>query len=446
MKKIALVGFILFMLPVQLIFSQQQEEWGIASQYFYQRYYDRTFDVNFQSYSARALGMGNAVISTANNVDAIAWNPACLALLTRPEASIVSYANFDTREYFSPEFSGIKILSDPLPNFLLNSGAIAYPLKFGGMSIVPGLSYRYLYSMGKKFDETQYSYGGGLFKEEKEFSGGPRAISPALAFSIIPQISVGMTYNHVMGSSKYILKIKSPWADNRVYFGFEDQEDYSGSFFNFGLNLKPIRFLSLGFTVTPGWTYSIQEKKEQFRLIDFDYELGWIEAIYETSAEFLNEYKIEIPLVYRAGLAIHPLKNLSLAFDYESIKWEAAKITSEGKEHPNYMVNVENLRVGFEYRISYKLWEVPLRLGYFTDDLPYKDQWFQTQYLGEQIKREFFTFGLGIYHGHYLVDFAYMYGQQSCKWWMRKADYYNERIFETKDMMNQAVFSFSYRL
>ncbi|MBN1349161.1 hypothetical protein JXJ21_07120 [candidate division KSB1 bacterium] len=446
MKKIAYVCFMLLVVQLQPGFSQQQEDWGIASQLFYQRYYDRVFDLNFQNTTARSLGIGNAFLSIADNLDAISWNPAGLASLPHPEANLVGQFNFDMRDYFAPNFSGQKILSEVSPQLIYRSAALAWPFSFGRLKIAAGLSYRFLYNFSNKFNETQYFYGGGLFREEKALSGGPQAVSASFALSIIPQVSVGLTYNHILGSSKYDLQIKSPWADNRIYFGFDDEEEYSGSFLDIGILLKPIRFVSVGLAVTPGWAYTINEKSEQFRINDYDYELGWVEAIYETSPEYLNEYKIDIPLIYRAGIAIHPLRKLTLTGSYESIKWEDLKITRDGNEHPNYLVNVETIKAGVEYRISYGLWTVPLRIGYYTDDLPYKDKWFENAYLGDQIKRAFYTLGMGIYRGHYAIDFAFQYGVQNYKWWMRQADYYNGRLYETEDSMNQAVFSFGYRL
>jgi len=445
MRKVIILGFI-FNVLVSISIYGQEEEWGIVSQEFYNRYYDRTVNLDFQISDPAMIAVGGAFISLANNPNAILMNPAGLTQLSRIQASFITQFNFDARQYSSPDQSGRKVTSSPDPHFAFPGAAVVLPLKLGSRQLTAGLAYHKIINPVSHYQETEFFYGGGRIDEIQDYTGGVHAIAGALGVEIIPQISVGVNYHYLFGTNRYHLKIQSPYADKRVYFKFEDEEEMSGGFLRVGLLLKPIKWILLGATVTPAWTYSSKELEERFQITDFILDTGWVTEYYETSEAFLSELKVEIPLVYHVGIAIHPFSTLTLAASYELNEWQKATLKLDGQTISNSLETVDAFHCGLEYRTGNERIQVPLRVGYYTNALPQRDQFFEGAYYGGQIERNFYTLGCGIYWGKYLVDFSYQQAQSEIGWWMRAADYYNQRMFQTSDTINQVLLSLSYRL
>lgn len=443
MKKKLLIGFILC---VSLTFSAYGQFVGINSQVFFNRVNDRTVNLDFQVSDPSAIAMGNAFVAIANNPSAMYWNPAGLTQMHQVSASFVTQFNFNARTYTEPEFSGRKILSDITPHFSFPSFTAVIPIKIGSRHLNFGLGYHKLINPVSDMDDTEFSYGGGRIDELKKYTGGTHTIAAAVAVDLIPQISVGLTYHYLFGVNNYEVRIKSPYIDNRTYFLFNDEEEASGGFLNLGILLKPVKWVALGATVTPGWTYIITENNEKFELADFNLDEGWSNSVFETPPDSLNKINTKIPMNYSLGIALHPLSNLTLAFSYENCRWTKAEITSDGEAVSNTMEDVAAFHYGFEYRAGRSDLQVPLRLGYYTGHEPQKDQFFEGAYYGGQIKCTYWALGIGVHRSHLLMDFSYQQGTREIGWWMRSADYYNERMFFTNDTINQVMLTFTYRL
>ena len=272
MKKVWLLLIILFCSSTRLIFSQEGEYWGIASQIYYDRFYDRTFDLNFKINGARASGMGGAYRAIAEDATALSLNPAGITQLQNFTLSAIGQFDFDSREYQEPKNIGMKVISEIKPFFSLNSFSLALPVSIGPRQIVAGFTYHSFDPMKKYIDDTHYYYGGGRISEIKDISGGRYTYSPTIAVEIIPKFSFGMTYNFILGESNYDLKIRSPYAEKRLYFRFKDKEKYSGSFMDLGFLFYPIKWFSIGLTFTPSWNYSIEEKLESFTTSQYSSE------------------------------------------------------------------------------------------------------------------------------------------------------------------------------
>lgn len=446
MKKFLILIFIVCLLNGAGLLRAQTEDWGIVSQAFYNRFYDRTVSLDFQVIDPAGIGMGGAYVAIADNPHATLLNPAGLVQIQNPQASAVLQFDFNTREYTSGMNSGIKVLSSPKPIFTYPAFAGVYPIKIGSRRISLGLSYSTLINQRAKLEETQFFYGGGRINENKDIFGGTKTIAGALAFEIIPQIALGFSFQSILGSNSFDLKVQSPYADERIYFRYEDEEKVSGSLLRLGLLLKPLKWISLGATVTPEWTYSVEETLEKNQISNYDSDTGWVTYYFVTPEDSFTVTKIKVPLSYRVGLALMPLSRLKLSVGVEMLNWSQAEITNNDQTQVNRLEDVQHQHFGIEYRFGNAAIQVPLRFGYYTNNLPQRDQFFEEKYYGEQIKLSYWTGGFSVLLDRIQLDVAFRQGATEIAWWMRAADFYNERLFYTKDHFNQVMLAMTYKL
>lgn len=102
---------------------------------------DQQLDFNITGAGARAEGFGGAFIGVADDATAIAWNPAGLAQLINPEASVVARIVGDSWEgisYETPDFDWNQNQS----HFVLNFWSVAYPVDLGDKRAVLAAAYQ----------------------------------------------------------------------------------------------------------------------------------------------------------------------------------------------------------------------------------------------------------------------------------------------------------------
>jgi len=300
--------------------------------------------------------------------------------------------------------------------------------------------------MNAHYETTQFYYGGGRILEQEEKNGGAKSLSTSMAFDIFPSLSVGGSYNSIFNKSDFELKIGSPYADHTVYFRFADREEYSGSYLDFGAHWRVTSWLSLAAKVTPEWTFSIAEKKEAFYEVNLQTGKEWV---VETPADSLATFDIAMPLAYRAGIAVKPSQTMTIAVDVEAQAWSDAKVSTtaaEGLAVPTQLADVLSWRFGLEKVLQAGRWSVPVRLGYFTDPSPYRDRLYRQKYEGDQIENQGWSIGMGVVRGKFTFDFAFERGSQEVGWWMSSTDYYNNRMFKTKDTFNKVHVGMSFQV
>lgn len=448
MRKIITLGFIFCFFGNSFLFSQDYGQGfsGIVSQVFDDRYYDRVFDLDFAIADPTAMGMGGAFVAVANDAQATLWNPAGLTRLTKIQGQVVIQLDFDQRLYTEAENSGIKVLSEPKPLFTFPSLALVLPFSIQSRNLALGFSYLKLNNANSEVEDTEYYFGGSKILEVNERMGGTDAVSTSIAFELIEQLSLGFTYNYLFGNDDFDFRIKSPYADNITYLYFSDKEEVSGNFVNIGILANPLKWISLGANITPSWTYTIKENKEKIVSLSYDSDVGYSELVFETPEDELEKFEFKQPLKFDVGVAIKPIQSLTLAMSYEMDDWEGVEIIRNDEKVDNNMTNVASWRYGLEYLATSGVTIVPLRLGYYTHDLPFKDMYFEGTYYGQQIERTYWTLGIGMYKEKVKIDFAYQNGIQEFSKWMRSQDYYNDRLFKTKDTFNQVLLKVTYEL
>ncbi len=444
MKKRHFVFF--FMYLVTVTGFAQEEYRGVVSNEFRHRIDDYEFRLTQKPTGVRGLGMGGAQLAASNNLAAIYWNPAGLTAVDGLQLTFDATMSFNGVTYDPPRFTGIALGTDVSPYVGIHNAAIGYGLDLGGRNVTLGFGYQMYNNMNMELKTTQYSYGGGLVQEEDRITGGIHALKPAFAVDIFPFLSLGVTYNILFGKSDYELKIVSPYADKLLYFRFADEEEYSGGYTDIGVQLAPVSWLSAALTIRPEWTLEISENNESFNsLMVLENE----RIIWETPPDSLNVFEYQIPMRLGAGIALKPWSHTTFAVDVSTVSWSDVDMTIRRERARNpmqtQMFDVLDWHAGLEHVADSGEWLVPLRLGYFSTMLPYKDKLFNGNYLGEQVEESGWSVGFGIERNAFKFSFAFVRKNHQGGWWMQASDYYNERMFTTHKDYNQVFLGVVYR-
>ena len=447
MKKamLVLVLFVFILAPC-VLFAQTNFQ-QFVSQTFLDRALDRQIRLDFRRAGSEALGMGGAGVARSGSALAGSWNPAGMAFLLRREFVFNGGFNLNTQEITVQRFAGVKVLSEIDPKLLPAFVGVGYPLRVAGRNLTLGFAYQRLLDLSQKNTETFYIYPTGTIDHVESPSGALHSLVPSLAVALNSRLALGVSYHLLRGQSDYRFEVKSPFVDEFVFYGFKDKEEYDGGFLVGGLQFKPKDWLAFGVTVTPGWKYTLEEKRESLFLVSGVVTSGTnVDGdTLITPPDSLHKHELDVPLFYELGIALKPSSRLTLAFDFAARPWGGAELRNNGVATTSNLLDANSLRFGLEYLARTKWADVPLRLGYYTNPSPYKDRFFQNQFWGKQIESGVLTYGFGLVKKTWVFNFAFERGTREYEWWLSEGDYYNERISSTKDEFNEITFAMSYR-
>ncbi|NOZ61233.1 MAG: hypothetical protein GXO74_06090 [Calditrichaeota bacterium] len=333
----------------------------------------QSVNLNFIGAGARARGMGGAFIGVADDATAASWNPAGLARLEKAEASVVGVFSSYTP---SSDVEGFDAEPYKYSHVGLNFGSIAFPLAIGERNLVATVAYQNVIDLYYKYSGDQY---------ETERTGGVNAIIPSVGLQLTPMLSIGAALNIFTGSSDY------QYTD-KTGFGSDSKENYNYSGMNFSIGaLFDFERFRVGATLkTP---FGLNET-----LSDSDYDVD-----------------IGMPQMLGIGLAFQATDALLVAADYEMRGYSNSKTTynkayqgyNEGDEASLNWEDINQFRLGAEYLLMSGNNILPIRLGFATTPLPYKDQ-NDKQVVGINL-----TAGIGIIMGNMNLDLGVEYNTYS---------------------------------
>ena len=329
---------------------------------------------NFIGSGARARGMGGAFIGVADDATAISWNPAGLATLERPEASVVGIYAMDkytvkVTSSLLGESAEVKFdQSHPVFNFV----SAAFPLVVAERNLVVAVAYQRLIDFYYKDEDDDSEY------EEK---GGVDAISPGIAVQVTPEVSVGASVNIWTGhfDEKYTDKVTPANS-----YDEKNVDKFSGLNFNIGV-MGHFEKAKIGAVLKTPLTL-----KDKYSYAGTDYT-----------------DKLKFPMMFGFGVSFMPNENLTLAADYEIRQFSKLKLyddISGTEEQVEDIEDVNQLRVGLEYLVIQDFGVLPLRLGFRTDP------WYERGLDNEKVTGLVFTGGLGVIIGNVWIDGAYELG------------------------------------
>jgi long-subunit fatty acid transport protein len=383
---------------------------------------------------ARAMGMGGAFIGVADDATAASWNPGGLIQLETPEVSIVGAYNYrreDTTYNAFPEASGPNSVS----TFELSYFSGAYPFFALNRNMIVSLNFQHLYDFNKK---VSYKYSindpspPALLLDislDYEQGGAFKAISPAFAVQLTPQVSLGATLNfweNGLFENKFHSSYQSYGTGTFAGIGINITTGISESYTMEGLSLNPVDLfnwenanfnLGLMWNINSKFTLGAVFKSPFEARLKHDYSFS-SEIRFPTapgsnvrnSIHQTEEVVLEMPMSYGLGVGIRLSDKFSLDLDLYRTHWddytlrdgsgnEMNPITGKAKDQSRCNPTTQ-VRFGGEYLIIGQSMIFPVRSGVFYDPEP-----------AENSPDDFFgmSFGSGIVFKKIVYDVAYQY-------------------------------------
>jgi len=364
---------------------------------------------------ARALGMGGAYIGIADDATAASWNPGCLIQLWNKE---ISFSISHNLRNDSPQYPDTFMSSGEysIDLFDLNYLSVAYPFSIDGRHMIMSLNYQTLYDFYQTHHSHYYSkeISGGLegwWTEQLNKKGYLKALSPAFAVQITPEISTGVSFNFF--NKAFGCKFEKTFVDQfRGHFYtyphsyknvYKEDFDFNGENFTFGLLWALNPCLTIGAVYKTGFQADIHYKESHFYWKN--------DQLLDTIIASDEDQLMNMPSSYGVGFAIRFSDAASIDLDAYKTNWQDYYITQanghkinpftgnqqwKSKTKPTYQV-----RIGGEYLfISDKEYSIPFRCGFFYDPEPTSHQ--PDDFWG-------FSLGSGYNSGKFVFDMAYQF-------------------------------------
>ena len=437
---------------------------------------------------ARAFGMGGAFIAVADDATAASWNPAGLSQLEKPEVSVVFATNdLETRnpsltftsETFSAFASEFKFSqSGSNVDFL----SFAYPFRIRNLKMVSQISYQRLInlSLDAHLDQPTILREETFHPERNQpqpdvhtenhksatinSAGGGDLITVSLAVQVSPLLSLGLAANYFYRGFENSQELEAAITDTVFMDDDEDgvfdeprpssatntfrnlqEGDLSGFNVNFGVLVKPIQKISLGFIFRTPVTLDFKLVEDAAQ----DLIIGTTTTV---------DAKIEYPYSLGLGLAVHPIDQLTLSSDFTWSNWSESKLThgkratkefgeiteeiihdepfpgnEDAFEDSREQQDTNQFRLGVEYVFLRGSWLIPVRAGFFTNTL------YITDGNDESITYLGYTVGIGVGIKDFLFDAAFVY-QRGDSFFHESSP--GDREFRSKQFYVSAIYRF----
>lgn len=338
--------------------------------------------LNLNSLGTRALSMGGAFVGLADDFSAIFWNPAGIAQFDKSYfgfygSDLIPRGSYklDTVIPSKGSFTLVDAESKT-KHYLTGMGAYYHPLT---ENLVAGIGIYAPSGLGVEWDGADFALITNNNPSIKWMSKvGVITISPAIAYKINDQISIGATLNMNYGmfdlkmyAESAVFPINVPPYFIEVDLGqYEESMNGWGIGATFGVLVKPNEMFSLGVTVrTPS--------KIKF---EGDAKLPNLSFLDLTSKSDLDR-EITWPLWIAAGVAVKPMKDLTVTADVQFTQWSKLDVietdykdtfwklfmAESGKNKmPLHWEDAFQIRFGAEYLLK----NMAFRAGYYRDPAP----------------------------------------------------------------------------
>jgi hypothetical protein len=364
--------------------------------------------------------MGGAFTAVADDATAASFNPAGLAHLVTPEASVAfDYGRHkdEYKNFFSYDQDPVLPLTDSSAQFTrsgFNFASATLPFRLWNRRWAIQLSTQRLidftYSSDRSFTEDAAD-GSTLFnlRQASEQSGEIRLYSGSLALQLTERTFLGVTLNRWDGAwkfSSYNEETPNVPGAELESFTYSQENKLRGWNVDFGLKLEYPHF-SIGVRYrTP---------------FDADYHFGAsLETNIPTNLTPISDTETQLhwPGTLNAGLSLRPSDRLQIAFDWGRTDWSAMVFDIPQTGHVNFFdlrppestgATVANdWHIGAEYLFFSGKTVIPVRAGWFSEPEPAVDL-----VTGDRLVQTGFTVGAGVKHRWFAVDMAVRYGKAS---------------------------------
>ncbi len=388
---------------------------------------------------ARPAGMGGAFTALADDASAASFNPAGLALLIVPEASVVV-----THRAASEDLVAVRNaeLYDPIVVSPAESSWEAWDLNFAAFTVPFEVAERNLcvqLSFHRQIDSSLAAVrelGGARddqvvadFDQRFAQEGGISTFSIAGAYQVTQRLALGVNLAKWTGGWDFTstTAVADLARGEEWHVGYDYGTDFSGWSWNAG-GLLSYRYLNVGFTYRAA----------------FDADLGFWEAVTDTNlapgAEPVQADTLGLawPASWTLGVALKPTDTWRVTVDYARYNWSEMLLSGIGPEHDE-TVNFFDLappdesetadagewRAGSELHLFAGDTVVALRAGYFWEPRPVR---LFSMPVG-RTEEDGFSLGAGAKRGAWSVDVAYQLRRTSTV----EVHFIDPRIVEADD-------------
>ncbi len=360
--------FMLLLFALPLLFFAQEWNW------------------NFMGSGARALGMGGAFISIADDASSITWNPSGIAQLIKPEISFCGI--FKTESWDpGPENEALYWYGYSYKHFIIDYASAVFPISIGGARIVFSFAYHSMLERYYQNEDTFQLDWGQVYHFEK-LSNPFIALTPAMGFNIGP-FSLGASFDFWKFGPKY------RWYEEIDSIGINYTYEYkeSNNPSSIGINLGAL-FTSPMFRF--GGTIKLPHKLKQ----KIKWEEKWTGDIQYSERGEDDGTELGFPIMFGFGGSIILGNIFTIALDYEIRPY--SKMTFNGVTDTS-VYDCNQLRVGAELMLNIEKMAIPFRIGYMTDPRTYED-------MNGQVVGHTFTSGFGLVIDRISFDIAGSFG------------------------------------
>jgi len=330
---------------------------------------------------ARAAGMGGAFTALADDASAASFNPAGLALLVRPEASLVldARSRSDAHAAFANVEEGALELYDASRTSFdtqdLNFASATYPVVAAGRNLTFQLSYHRLidftFEGDRRFAERRSDGTPIAFLSQRvDQAGDVSTLSVAAAYQLTQRMSLGLTLSRWSGDWTFVtITTEEPAGGGEAAeLRYRQVNDWQGWSATGGVLLR-YRYLNVGAALRSGF--------------DGDYRVDSELATsfptpFDPSSRF--EGTLRWPASWTVGVAVKPRDTWFVTADYAEFDWDDMEIRGLPEGPVNFFDlrpeaetearHAGQWRFGTEYTFLPGRHVVALRAGYFEEPRP----------------------------------------------------------------------------
>jgi hypothetical protein len=368
---------------------------------------------------ARAAGMGGAFTAVADDATAASFNPAGLAQLLEPEASLVmngsrltdTYTDFVSFGQESPPL-GFTDTEVEFDKYHLNFVSLTFPFRMAGRRWAVQLSQHrrvdFEYEGAVSFLAADEDGRSVQHVFQESFQGGDiSTLSASMAVELTPRTLLGVSFNRWDGdwgfhSANFHASPQDPTA--REGFSLSQHTKLSGNNVDIGVLLRYPR-------VNVGLRYSTS----------FDSDFFLTNLVIPSDPPALSRLNTTMhwPHTLNAGISFRPTENWTLALDWGRTDWSQLSFEVPAEDNRERVpINFFDLqerqytlatatddwRLGTEVLLFSGQTTIPLRFGVFREPQPSRDT-----YTLEQIVADGVAFGIGVKRGSVAFDIAARY-------------------------------------
>jgi long-subunit fatty acid transport protein len=376
---------------------------------------------------ARAWGMGGAFVAVADDATAATWNPAGLAILQRPEVTLVYVpaddSSFDYQGFTSqrvPSIDGTYTgFASELDSHYIDYASVAYPIVPENWILVPQLSYQRAINRDFRLTQRMPSFFAEsaqgtplqqlMLERSTQSQEGYDVLAASLAWSPRQEIAIGASINwwnvdveladdeRISGTSLSGQEVRT------IHRRLDQKGDALNA--NLGLMWRPIPRMAVGLVYKTGFNLDL-------RVDDVTHEtLQTSSGLTEATNDQSGSGTIDWPETLALGISGRPIQQLLLSADWTTTNWSKATYKGDRAGVPvdepfpggagvQAQEDSRQMRLGAEYAVIGATFAVPFRAGIFTDRQILRDD------AGKTVDIRGYSIGSGIAAGNWFFDLA----------------------------------------